>query len=778
MVRRLSSLPAVVVLAASLWSCSSEDAPPESSAADAPVRSTTTTAPPPPVLERVAADPAVLGGEGDQRLVAVAAGVGMGGGSLLVAVGSSGGTPAIWSSADGSQWVRADLPVELFGEGVTLADVAPNPAGGGWAVVGGDGGQAAAWVSLDGQRWQRAVVDAGPAITTVGATSVGLIAFGAGADGVMAWSSLFGDRWARAVAAPTLFDRPEPAEVVAVVDAGLQVQAVVQREGAGPELWRSEDGVRWSSAPVGEAALLPASGFPGAGAATSLGSALVVVGSDAKVDGTDGSMWLSTDARSFEQIPHDEAALGGDGAQVMSGVAPVGDRLMIVGTETDEAGDLDAVVWASSIGSGIERVADDGPAVPGHQHVVDLAVIGSTPVAVGWEQTADGSDAVAWVVRSVPDEEAAPAPAEGPALTWQRVTGQEELSSANGERMAAVTAGPSGWVAVGTTVGDQGADGAVWGSADGWEWSRAGDEALGGPGDQRLLDVAAGTSGLAAVGSEGESAAVWLSPDGGSWQRVPAGAGAFGGPGRTVARAVAALAGGPGWVVVGSDDSTGSADAAVWLSPDGVSWERVADAEGLGGDGDQGLFDVAVGPAGLVAVGSDGGSAAAWTSADGRSWSRVDLGPGRVAGVGFDGGGSLVAVGSTGGDGLDSSVWRSDDGANWERVEDGALSGPLDQEVSAVARGEGITVGVGRSNLGGGDDASAWASNDGAGWARSPHDEEILGGDRAQVMAGVAVAADGGGQAVAVGWSGSTPDSGDAAVWITDLRGGGARSRL
>ncbi len=34
------------------------------------------------------------------------------------------------------------------------------------------------------------------------------------------------------------------------------------------------------------------------------------------------------------------------------------------------------------------------------------------------------------------------------------------------------------------------------------------------------------------------------------------------------------------------------------------------------------------------------------------------------------------------------------------------------------------------------------------------------------------------GMVVAVGWSGSTPESRDAAVWVAELRGGGGRSNL
>jgi hypothetical protein len=80
----------------------------------------------------------------------------------------------------------------------------------------------------------------------------------------------------------------------------------------------------------------------------------------------------------------------------------------------------------------------------------------------------------------------------------------------------------------------------------------------------------------------------------------------------------AVAAGGPGLVAVGSDDSAGDADGAVWTSPDGLTWTRVVDlAEALGGTGGQDMARVVAGGPGLVAVGFDSAAgnldAAVWT---------------------------------------------------------------------------------------------------------------------------------------------------------------------
>jgi hypothetical protein len=88
---------------------------------------------------------------------------------------------------------------------------------------------------------------------------------------------------------------------------------------------------------------------------------------------------------------------------------------------------------------------------------------------------------------------------------------------------------------------------------------------------------------------------------------------------------VAVVAGGPGLVAVGRDDSGGDSDAAVWTSPDGLEWTRVPHDESIfGGPDDQVMRAVAIGGPGLIAVGSDSsnGHAAVWASSDGVAWYR------------------------------------------------------------------------------------------------------------------------------------------------------------
>ena len=92
--------------------------------------------------------------------------------------------------------------------------------------------------------------------------------------------------------------------------------------------------------------------------------------------------------------------------------------------------------------------------------------------------------------------------------------------------------------------------------------------------------------------------------------------------------------GGPGLVAVGFDRSGGDRDAAVWTSPDGITWSRVPhDEEVLGGERFQGMRSVTLGGPGLVAVGLNGPGddpdtdTAVWTSPDGITWSQTTATP-------------------------------------------------------------------------------------------------------------------------------------------------------
>ncbi len=379
----------------------------------------------------------------------------------------------------------------------------------------------------------------------------------------------------------------------------------------------------------------------------------------------------------------------------------------------------------------------------------------------------------------------------GASLNWSRVpAGGTVLSGAGSQRMLSVTAGGPGLVAVGREETGADIDGAVWTSVDGLTWLRVPDEqgVFGGTGDQLMESVAAGGPGLVAVGREnlgdGFDASVWTSVDGLTWLRVPDKAGVLGGTGDQLVESV--VAGGPGLVAVGMEESATGFDALVWTSVDGLTWLRVPDDEpAFGGNGDQTMNSVTVGGPGLVAVGweesATGFDALVWSSVDGLTWSRVPEGGAVFGGAGDQlmesvaaGGPGLVAVGwdGSGGElrspavGLDGAVWTSVDGLTWSRVSDdeAVLGGEGFQQMLGVTVGGPGLVAVGRDESGTTDfDAAVWSSVDGITWSRIPHDEAVLGGVGFQHMRSVTL---GGPGLVAVGLELGGAGA-DAAVWVT-----------
>lgn len=273
-------------------------------------------------------------------------------------------------------------------------------------------------------------------------------------------------------------------------------------------------------------------------------------------------------------------------------------------------------------------------------------------------------------------------------------------------------------------------------------------------GDMTYIDgsdmaaVAVGGPGLVAGGAfhsaevEGNDAAVWTSTDGRGWQRVVDDAGVFGDAesGAGSDQYITDLAGGSlGVVAVGTDGLLFEHDGAVWVSPDGLVWERLADdSDVFGGEGDQFMHAVVQTDGAAVVVGESAGEAAVWVSADGREWTRGEVNDASV-GAGLEptamrdvaaAGDGLVAVGVVGAELGRPAVWLSADGVTWNRLLDemaGAdagfdvVMGPM----TAIAGGEEGFVAIG-TRLRVDDDPSyadrntmgpaVWVSVDGFEW--------------------------------------------------------------
>ena len=272
--------------------------------------------------------------------------------------------------------------------------------------------------------------------------------------------------------------------------------------------------------------------------------------------------------------------------------------------------------------------------------------------------------------------------------TWTRVPDGPVFdvgaytATRRGEMTDVIVGGP-GVIAVGRSHGPTDRRAVVWTSVDGTSWTRVpyGDVFARGT----IEAVTAGGPGYVAVGGEVVGthgrAAVWTSSDGSSWSLIPDGP-MFdvGGPGtfndgRNHGAMVDVVAAGPRLVAVGSAcaELGGACRAAVWTSPDGELWSRVADSPVFDGN----MYAITRWAGGLVAVGDDGSGKRlrTWTSTDGLEWT--------VSGpiTGFDGGFSAVAPN---GDGLvaaaassaGSAIYVSPDGLHWTLTQTSTDLGP------------------------------------------------------------------------------------------------------
>ena len=272
-----------------------------------------------------------------------------------------------------------------------------------------------------------------------------------------------------------------------------------------------------------------------------------------------------------------------------------------------------------------------------------------------------------------------------------------------------VASGPAGLVAIGydynpprsaCAVAPCSSGPAVWRSTDGRTWERVHVD-LGPAAIDTFIDpiaaITAGPDGYVMVGHAVDYAAsgpnlparatAWASRDGVAWTRATDNEDMDVGPcidtGETPSCGGmhAVVATGTGFAAVG-EVRTGidgqPPQPAAWTSLDGLTWTR-ATVTGPGGeetvDGGGFLSGVAAGDSGLVAVGADcrpdctGGIVG--TSIDGSAWTITRLtGGAPLKGVATTGS-TVFALGAVDGDvgrAADLQLWRSDNGGAWQRV--------------------------------------------------------------------------------------------------------------
>jgi hypothetical protein len=290
--------------------------------------------------------------------------------------------------------------------------------------------------------------------------------------------------------------------------------------------------------------------------------------------------------------------------------------------------------------------------------------------------------------------------------------------------MTGVTNGPTGLVTVGWILQDF--SGASWLSTDGSNWAFTG----GFPTETLLAAVASNDQRYVAVGRDGDGVTAWTSTDGSAWQKVasPAFAG-------SPLRLTSITPWHGGFVAGGyKGNEFFSADAALWVSPDGLTWQRANDSADFHGAR---AWGVAAGGPGLVAVGQTGpadtpGPAVVWTSTDGLTWTRVPDDPvfhdGRMRAIANIPSIGLVAVGEdlAGDTGI---VWVSKDGRTWTRAPADPIFGRPGIQVRIYTVTAGPTGVVAAGTLDAGvqyGEAAIWTSSDGLAWKREPDGPEFL----------------------------------------------------
>jgi hypothetical protein len=423
----------------------------------------------------------------------------------------------------------------------------------------------------------------------------------------------------------------------------------------------------------------------------------------------------------------DPDVFGGDGWQRMTDVAVGGDIAVAVGYDAS-GGDDDAAVWYSTDGETWTRVLHEEEIFggAGHQQIRGVVALESGFVAVGFEGDASQAEGATPPLDGFAGSEAHAAVWHSDdGVSWTRVPHDEAVFGADEIMwMNDVTFGDSMLVAVGTSYQrveqlassrwgpideildpitriDIDADAAVWTSVDGLEWSRvdAGDEVFGGDTVwQRMYAVGTGGPGFVAVGQEGFD---FLGVD--DWTPVLG-------------------------INPDGDEHVMDNVAAVWTSPDGITWTRVAHQPALVHSGENvpgwaSMFDVTATGSGLVAVGRD-------------LWQVRETGSEKYS--------------------EGAAVWLSDDGMNWRRVAYEVVRDGPDME-AVIATDDGDLVAAGGMLIY--ITAGAWASQDGGNtWIQHPYEDTLFDASSTSSIQGLAMLDD---AVIAVG----TFDT-DAAVWV------------
>jgi hypothetical protein len=724
---------------------------------------------------RFAAYPASAGAGINQRLYDVASSRR----GMFVAVGVATGSstqPLFLQTTDSGKTWR---PARLDPNGIAATSPNDQPdqvvfGPRGWVALGGADVGSALWTSSDGSMWLRrvtqpAVFRPGDQITDLTTTSSGYLAVGynnvAVAGGPLVWTSSDGVTWTRQASTqkpPASHDVRYDAVAVrgsTVVIGGRFANAQNQY---GHYFAVSKNAGKTYSLVIGpELKTNPTLanklfGYVNSIAATDSGFVAIAQGGGQNT--WDGVLLTSADGTSWQVLP--EAAMATAQDDIPSAVVSVNGQIVVAGHRTDERGgvdDLDGMLLQGAPNA-LANVSAGGLSGAGTQRIWALATDGASVVAVGSGGTASEAAAQAWVrapsgpwsTVAMSADAAGVRPAlsiaalrpmpSGGLLAIGSSRGQAALwKSSDGNKFDMVplpagvvgqpaarpvltdlASGPAGWLAIGSVSTGPTPEGVFVSSKDGSDWKDATPPVVRHPTVYGRNSIYYGSSPLAATAygqgwlvagfrrDNGKvSAAMWRSTDGSNW--LPASGvkpddllATTDTTERTV-NDVAAV--GTAAYAVGGAEKNGVAQPAVYTSTDGLHWASQVlpmPAGNVGGE----LDTVSVLPNGtVVGLGaiSTGGTnpkqvAIAYTSTDhGKTWALTVL-PGATSAAPPTGraavndsallGSRIVAVGALGDrSNPDAAIWSSADGKQWryEAIKDPRLSGAGYQHLSTVA---------------------------------------------------------------------------------------------
>ncbi len=647
------------------------------------------------------------------------------------------------------RWAEQDDPALSLGGGATATIsgvLAPTQGSQTWALAGSqqmaDGATVATvWSSTDTSTWGSTHL-ASLSTTSYAASAaewrnstVVVGAVGSGSqERAAVWISQSGGPFVAVPVSPV----SGPSSMRAVTAGALGLFAIGSLAGK-PALWSSTNGLRWTlSSEFGS--LAGSSLDPVVDAVLATNTSVYAAGSAINGTQTDAALWASGDGINWRRVSQAQAAFGGPGGRVITGLASIGTGLVAVGG-VRTGPDWSPASWISPDGVSWSQPSEDFPMDSRPQGGVGGTIVrglsslqtlpGATAqlMAVGGGSSAQriwkSNNGVSWSEVHLP---AGAAASPDWAATVVGTTGTTTVvADSRPGQPYVLTYGPRGW-------GEPSADARVFGPVQ--TTAKPVDVATAG-GD---LTLAVDVSTLPqALGGPANRRTVFLSFDGSTWRADPTPDPSLA-PESLPAGVSSAIRFGNEWVAVGAAapavaTSTTSANlsglAESWTSVDGVHWVShgpLDQATGVIPERPTGLC-VRPGPvAAVIAVGSSyqasaGEVAVAWISSDGVHWSRAAVSTPSLAGGNQEMSGcmatatGLVAFGDTTTPSGTTvpAIWRSSTGSEWTRQSSPGFAPAASTTLTSVAGPSStwLAVASGRATPSEPMASQLWLSQDG-----------------------------------------------------------------